>query len=89
MQRKNEFLSQGDVEELNELASGIADYYFPNGQIDPIVIAEKNNISHSFGHYSDSFDGLLECEDTDFHIYINLDRLKQAYSERARFTFGP
>lgn len=88
MQRKNEFLSRSNVEDLNELASGIADYYFPYGQIDPIVIATKNNISYSFGNYSDSFDGLIECENNDFHIFINLDRLSQAYSERARFTFG-
>ncbi|MET2985585.1 ImmA/IrrE family metallo-endopeptidase [Aureibaculum conchae] len=88
MQGKSEFISRSDVENLNDLASSIADYYFPNGQIDPIVIAEKNNISYSFGNYSDSFDGLLECENEDFHIFINLDRLKQAYSERARFTFG-
>jgi Zn-dependent peptidase ImmA (M78 family) len=88
MQRENEFLSRNDVEDLNDLASSIADYYFPYGQIDPIVIAEKNNITYSFGNYSDSFDGLIECEDEDFHIFINLDRLKQEYSERARFTFG-
>jgi hypothetical protein len=34
------------------------------------------------------FDGLLECENGDFHIYINLTKVKQAYSERARFTFA-
>jgi len=88
MQRNNEFLSRSDVEELNYLASDIVEYYFPDGQIDPIVIAEKINITYSFGNYSDSFDGLIECENKDFHIYINLDRVSQAYSERARFTFG-
>jgi hypothetical protein len=55
MPEKNDFLSKYDTIELNELASGISDYYFPNGQIDPIVIAEKNNISYSFGNYSNSF----------------------------------
>ena len=88
MPRENDFLSEFDVEELNDLASSIADYYFPNGQIDPIVIAEKNNITYSFGNYSDAFDGLIECEDAKFHIFINLNRLQQAYSERARFTFA-
>ena len=44
LQGKNEFLSRNDVIELNELASSIADYYFPHGQIDPIIIAEKNDI---------------------------------------------
>jgi len=88
MPERNDFLSRNDVNELNDLASGIADYYFPNGQIDPIVIAEKSDISYSFGNYEDSFDGLLECVNPDFHIFINLDRLQQAYSERARFTFA-
>lgn len=88
MPRENDFLSEFDVEELNNLASSIADYYFPNGQIDPIVIADKNNITYSFGNYSDAFDGLIECEYAKFHIFINLNRLQQAYSERARFTFA-
>jgi Zn-dependent peptidase ImmA (M78 family) len=88
MPRENDFLSKYDVEELNDLGSSIADYYFPNGQIDPILIAEKNNITYSFGNYSDAFDGLIECEYAKFHIFINLNRLQQAYSERARFTFA-
>lgn len=88
MPRENDFLSEFDVEELNDLASSIADYYCPNGQIDPIVIAEKNNITYSFGNYSDAFDGLIECEYAKFHIFINLNILQQAYSERTRFTFA-
>lgn len=88
MPKRNDFLSKNDVIEINELASGISEYYFPNGQIDPIFIAKKNKISFSFGDYADSFDGLLECENSEFHIYMNLTRLGQAYSERARFTFG-
>jgi Zn-dependent peptidase ImmA (M78 family) len=88
MPEKNEFLSKFDVEELNDLASSIADYYFPNSQVDPIVIAEKNNITFSFGNYSDAFDGLIECEEAEFHIFINLTRLQHTYSERARFTFA-
>lgn len=88
MPKENDFLSEFDVEELNDLASSIADYYFPNGQIDPILIAERNNISYSFGNYSDAFDGLIECEDAKFHIFMNLNRLQHSYSERARFTFA-
>ena len=88
MRRENDFLSKYDVEELNDLASSIADYYFPHGQIDPIHIAEKNNITYSCGNYSDAFDGLIECECAKFHIFINLNRLQHSYSERARFTFA-
>ncbi len=88
MPEKNDFLSRNDVLEINELASSISDYYFPNGQIDPIVIADKNNITYSFGNYSNCFDGLLECENNEFHIFINLERLVHTYSVRARFTFA-
>lgn len=86
--RKNNFLSEYDTFSLNELASDISDYYFPNSQIDPILIAQKKYITYNFGNYSDAFDGLLECENGKFHIYINLDRMEHAYSERSRFTFG-
>lgn len=86
--QKNEFLSDYDVISLDELASDISDYYFPNSQIDPIVIAEKKGITYNFGSYEDSFDGLLEQENQKFHIFINLDKLGHAYSERARLTFG-
>lgn len=86
--RNNDFLSAYDVTSLNELASSISDYYFPDSQIDPIVLAEKKRITYSFGNYGDAFDGLLEQENRDFHIFINIDKLGHAYSERARFTFG-
>ncbi|APG65905.1 hypothetical protein LPB136_11255 [Tenacibaculum todarodis] len=88
MKRKNDFLSQYDVVNLNDLASDISDYYFPDSQIDPIILAERKKIPYSFGNYSDAFDGLLECSNRNFHIYINIDKLGHAYSERARFTFG-
>ena len=88
MKRKNDFLSKYDVANLNDLASDISDYYFPDSQIDPIVLAERKKIPYSFGNYSDAFDGLLECSNGKFHIYINIDKLGHAYSERARFTFG-
>src|SRR5690606_21240802 len=88
MQKTNDFLSSHEKENINELASSIADFYFPTGRIEPEHIAKKNKIFHSYGEYSDAFDGLIECEDGEFHIYINTDRLEHAYSDRARFTFG-
>lgn len=86
--QKNEFLSQYDVLSLNELASGISDFYFPNSQIDPTVIAEKKGITYSFGNYGQAFDGLLEQENGGFHIFINNDKVGHAYTEKARFTFA-
>lgn len=88
MQKRSDFLSQYDNEYLNCLASGIADYYFPHGRIEPEIISVKNNITFSYGEYGACFDGLIECEEQLFHIYINTDRLKHSYSDRARFTFA-
>ena len=86
--KNNDFLSVYDKESLNELASSIADFHFPRGVINPEIIAEKNNITYSYGYYDDSFDGLIEFRNNKFHIYINVDRLGHAYTERARFTFA-
>ncbi|MDD5569656.1 MAG: ImmA/IrrE family metallo-endopeptidase [Bacteroidales bacterium] len=84
----NNFLTNSDKLILSELAEGIANYYFYNGAVNPEVIASENNISYSYGNYKDSFDGMIECFNKDFHIYINIDRLEHAYTERARFTFA-
>lgn len=85
---KSDFLSPYDKIHLNDLASSIAEFYFPRGLVNPEIIAEKYNISYSYGGYKDSFDGLIEYLNEKFHIYINIDRLGHAYTERARFTFA-
>ncbi|WP_299248843.1 ImmA/IrrE family metallo-endopeptidase [uncultured Aquimarina sp.] len=84
----NDFLTEYDLIMINDLASGISDFYFPNGQVDPKVIAEKNGITYSYGKYGESFDGLIECENGKFHIYINEDKVGHQYEQRARFTFA-
>jgi len=84
----NNYLSNIDKYTLSELADGIATYYFPSGAINPEIIAKENNITFSYGNYLDSFDGLIECFNKKFHIYINIDRLEHPYTERARFTFA-
>ncbi len=84
----NEFLSSFDKDFIDELASGISDLYFSDSQIMPAEIAEKSGISFSFGHYKSCFDGLLECEDNRFHIFINKDRVGHQFQNRARFTFA-
>lgn len=86
--RNPNFLSDHDKYFLSELAEGIANYYFPNNLIVPEIIANENNITYCYGNYKESFDGLIECLNKEFHIYINLDRLEHPYTERARFTFA-
>ena len=67
------------------LANGIAKYSLTKfGKIDLEAIAYSNNITFSYGDYGDSFDGLLECRNSKFHIYVNYS----GNSGRDRFTFG-
>ncbi len=51
-------------------------------------IAAAEGITFSFGHYRDCFDGLLECRNCAFHIYINVDTNIGSHSPRARFSFA-
>lgn len=89
LKRNNsDFLTESQKEEIEDLAEYIADYYSPRGSIDLELIAEKKGITYSYGSYDDAFDGMLDYFDEDFHIYINIDRLGHAYTERARFTFA-
>jgi Zn-dependent peptidase ImmA (M78 family) len=75
--------------EIELLAEWLAEEYFGEDYIiEPEFIASENSITFSYGHYKDCFDGLLEHEKGEFHIYINLDRLKIKESARSRFTFA-
>ena len=71
--------------------SGIAEYLIENHFSDeemicPEVIADVYGISYSYGSYEDAFDGLLEYDNNEFHIYINTDRTLN--HSRQRFTFA-
>ena len=76
------------LSELENLAESIAESYFPHEKIEPLEILPRKNITHSFGNYGNSFDGLLEYRNQRFHIYTNADRLKNLHDTRARFTLG-
>lgn len=80
-------LSKKREAELSELAESIADYYFPTGIVYPEQIAEKKGISYNYGDYGTAFDGLIEQEHGNFHIFIN----EHSYAPehvRSRFTFA-
>ena len=70
------------------LAEGISTHYFKRGPINPLIIAQDEAITYTFGRYQDCFDGLLQHKAGRFHIFINLDRLSSPDHPRARFTFG-
>ena len=81
-------ISEARKEEIAELAELIAHEHSPNGSVDPEWIAKSKGITISYGHYRDSFDGLLEhCSDR-FHIYCNLDRLTRKENPRTKFTLA-
>lgn len=73
--------------ELSELAESIADYYCPDGIINPEKIAEGVGITYSYGDYESSFDGLIEQEGRLFHIFINTKNNGPNHA-RSRFTFA-
>jgi hypothetical protein len=81
-------LSKARKRVISNLAEYTANLYFPNTLILPDTIALDNGISFSYGNYGDCFDGLIEQLSGDFHIYINLQRVKRQDSTRSRFTFG-
>jgi Zn-dependent peptidase ImmA (M78 family) len=74
--------------EIAELAEIVAAEHFPSGKVDPKSVADKREITISFGHYKEAFDGLLEHLAGEFHIYCNLDRLEHPNRPRARFTIA-
>jgi len=70
------------------LAEEVADSHCPGSRVDPVKIIEANGITLSFGRYADAFDGLLEYQHGQFHIYSNLDRVEEPNAPRARFTLS-
>lgn len=80
-------ISESRENEIIDLAKFINETYSEKGILDPEVIAHDNDISFSYNYYDDSFDGILECIDQKFHIYINLEKVSSRTSGRARFTF--
>jgi Zn-dependent peptidase ImmA (M78 family) len=74
--------------EIEELAALLVAESGTKDRVDLESIAAEEGITFSFGHYGESFDGLLECRNSAFHIYINVDTNKGSRSARARFSFA-
>ena len=87
--RSGRSLTKLRVDEIVTLAETIADAYGTEGCIEPENIVRAKEITLSYGHYEDAFDGMLECNrEGRFHVYCNLDRVDHPESPRARFTLG-
>jgi len=74
--------------ELNQIAEYIAIDYFPEGVVEPAKIASSSGISYNYGNYHNYFDGVLECSDGRFHIYLNTHAQHNPEFPRMRFTFA-
>lgn len=81
-------LSDRREDEIEELATLLIAQSPTKDRVDLERIAAAEGITFSFGHYQDCFDGLLECRNSAFHIYINMDTNKGAHSARARFSLA-
>lgn len=81
-------LSHERSREIRGLASTVANDYFPDDQVDPLAILKDCGITWSFGDYGDTFDGVLECRNDQFHVYCNTARCGSPYSVRSRFTLA-
>ncbi|MGH1362752.1 MAG: ImmA/IrrE family metallo-endopeptidase [Calditrichia bacterium] len=83
-------ISKAKEQDICDLAEAVAEEYTTESsdKANLELIAEQNDITYSYGHYGESFDGMLEHKSSRFHIYCNLDRLKKSNSPRSRFTFA-
>jgi len=81
-------VSEARRQEIAELAEFIADDHCPEGCVNPEFISKRKDITISYGHYQNAFDGLLEHCAGRFHIYCNLDRLERRENPRVKFTLG-
>lgn len=74
--------------EIISLAEGLAELYSENDRTNVDRMTEMAAITVSFNHYGNAFDGALEHKSGRFHIYCNLDRVRNRSSPRARFTLA-
>lgn len=85
-QKIMEQLSSARKSEIIELAEFLADEYCLGSMVKPETIADMSGISYNYGDYSDYFNGLLEHDSGNFHIYLNTNSIQ--HPERLRFSFA-
>lgn len=74
--------------ELAELAEFISIDYCPHSMVLPELITEKSGVTYNYGEYGDCFDGLLEHDSNDFHVYLNTQNIQSTDNARLRFSFA-
>lgn len=81
-------ISKERYNEIEEFAEFLWSEYSVGRRIDPLKILDENEITYSFQDYGDAFDGLLEYEDDEFHVFLNQNRLVGLGRPRTRFTIS-
>lgn len=77
------------VHAIAALAEALALDAFGFDPIDPVQLIDAiPELTWSQGSYGESFDGLIEFDGWDFHIYTNRDRCCRADAGRGAFTLG-
>jgi Zn-dependent peptidase ImmA (M78 family) len=85
--RKN--LSHKKKAEIEEIAQWPIDDHFDEYElIRPEFIAIAEGISYSFNNYNSNFEGLIECSNGHFHIYLNVGKSQNLNSPQVRFSFA-
>lgn len=74
--------------ELADFAEFISIDYCPQGMVSPELIANQSGITYNYGEYGDCFDGLLEHDSNEFHIYLNTQSVQSSDNARLRFSFA-
>lgn len=82
----------GDLRRLQTIADqaeGLALDRFGFDPVDPAQILDDiPDLTWSQGDYGECFDGLIEYDGRDFHIYANRERFSRADAGRGAFTLG-
>lgn len=81
-------LAPDRIQVIASLAETVAETHCPNLPVQPSVILKAKRLTISHEAYGDTFDGLLEHRDGQFHVFCNLDRVGSPDSARARFTLA-
>lgn len=74
--------------ELADFAEFISSDYCPYGLVLPEKIAEQTGITYNYGEYGDCFDGMLEHDSGNFHVYLNTQSIQSSDKARLRFSFA-
>lgn len=54
----------------------------------PEIIATQSGITYNYGEYGTYFDGVLEHDAGEFHIYLNKQNILYQDNTRLRFSFA-